>query len=49
MCNAIYPLVSIYCMENYRDNDTTRYDANIAIFDTMRYIVSTLMSMHFLH
>ena len=29
-------------MENYRDNDTTRYDANIAIFDTMRYIVPTL-------
>jgi len=33
--------VSFCSVENYRDNDTTRYDANIAIFDTIRYILRT--------
>jgi len=37
-------VVSFSSVENYRDNDTTRYDANIAIFDTIRYIVPTLES-----
>jgi len=27
---------------NYRDKDMPRYDLNIAIFDTMRYIVPSL-------
>jgi len=37
--------VSFCLVENYRDIDTTRYkyNANIVIFDTMRYIVPTLI------
>ena len=36
----------MFCsVENYHDNDTTRYVANIAIFNTMRYIVPTLIKM----
>jgi len=34
----------LFCsLEKYRDNNMTWYDANIAIFDTMRYIVPTLI------
>ena len=28
---------------NYRDKDMPRYDLNIAIFDTLRYIVPSLI------
>jgi len=30
---------------NYRDKDMPRYDLNIVIFDTIRYIVPSLMMM----
>jgi len=36
-------------VENYCDINTTRYDANIAIFDTIRYIVPTLVSNDYYH
>jgi len=31
---------------NYRDKDMPRYDLNIAIFDTIRYIVPSLRKVH---
>jgi len=30
---------------NYRDKDMPRYDLNIAIFDTIRYIVPSLRNI----
>jgi len=30
---------------NYRDKDMPQYDLNIAIFDTIRYIVPSLLCM----
>jgi len=32
---------------NYRNKDMPRYDLNIAIFDTIRYIVPSLLSSYF--
>jgi len=32
---------------NYRDKDMPRYDLNIAIFDTIRYIVPSLLFLRF--
>ena len=40
--SAEYCGVSFCSVENYCDNDTMRYGANIVIFDTIRYIVPTL-------
>ena len=34
---------------NYRDKDMPRYDLNIAIFDTIRYIVPSLSFSHHGH
>jgi len=31
---------------NYRDKDMPRYDLNIAIFDTIRYILPSLIDVY---